>query len=148
MKSWIKLIFTAILAVSCTSSDFDRYESIPKGFLGIDGCIIDSIGNPIEHLKVTITVSGDASLTVYTASDGKFTAEVMEPDAEEPFIDIVIEDIDGEENGGYFGIKTDRIAIIPDDRHESPVILSPVYRLNPSTALESTPQNGQTDDGN
>ena len=140
MKPWIRLIFTTVLAVSCAASDFDRHESTPEGHAWIEGCITDSTGIPIEHIKITISASGNEQLTIYSASDGKFMAEIRISATKEPFIDLLIEDIDGEENGGHFETKTDRIALIPEDRHNSPVILSPVYRLSLSTASENSPQ--------
>ena len=55
-------------------------------------------------------------------------------------VTVTIEDIDGEENGGLFERRSDKLMIYREDFSEEPVRIELDYRLTPATASESSPQ--------
>ena len=140
MKKLFNIISIVILAVSCSTMSPEKDNPEHAMFTGIEGSVTDTLGNPIEHIKVTITITDRDELTVYSGSDGKFTADLNLADIDRQFIDIRLEDIDGEENGGHFATKTDRITIIPDNSNGDPFRLQPVYRLNLAIVEENIQQ--------
>lgn len=140
MNKLLNIISVILIAVSCSTTSLDKDNPGSDIITNIEGSVTDTLGNPIEHIKVTITIPDLDDLTVYSGSDGKFTAKLNIDGSEQQFIDVRIEDIDGEENGGYFATKTDRITIIPDDSNGEPFRLQPVYRLNLATVEENSQQ--------
>lgn len=140
MNKLLNIISVVVLAVSCSTMSLDKDDLGSDIITNIEGSVTDTLGNPIEHIKVTITIPYQDVLTVYTGSDGKFIAKLNIDGGDQQFIDVRIEDIDGEENGGHFATKTDRITIIPDNSKGEPFRLHPVYHLNLATVSENTPQ--------
>ena len=53
---------------------------------------------------------------------------------------VTLEDIDGEENGGLFESKSDKLILYREDFSEEPVRIELDYRLSPATASENSPQ--------
>ena len=115
---------------SCTTDKFDINDVTPDNFTGIAGKISDSEDNPIEHIKVTISIDGYEPISAYTSSEGIFTISLEENMSGISQVNITIEDIDGDENGGHFASKTDTIQI---DETTDRLRLSLDYRLTPAT---------------
>ncbi len=137
------LTSAAILMSSC-SVGFPRPEPGDL-MLGMEaamlsGTITDTEGNPIEHLKVTLEWNGGSYQDIkYTSSIGQFEAGVKDnPESEVITLEIIIEDIDNEENGGLFETYTETVSFIKNDITEPVLTLN--YRLNHATASESSPQ--------
>ena len=144
MKASVKIISAVIYAsVLASCSMADEMEGIP----GMDqmpvqtfpGSVMDTEGNPIEHIKVTIDWQGEFPVRdiKYTDSNGIFHLDVIN-DPESYTVTLTFEDIDGEENGGVFETLTDTITLFGDTLSDSTVRLD--YHLNRATASESSPQ--------
>lgn len=95
----------------------------------------DEQNNPIDHIKVTLNhESFESPYISYTSSRGRMNTILDIPDDEFPIIiDIMIEDTDGEENGGQFESVSDRISILEDDGEPDKVI-SATYCLTLSSS--------------
>ncbi len=131
-----------MLASSCmTAKDMDFMAPAENGGMErhfIAGQVMDTEGNRLEHIRVTIDWNGEFEKSVqYTASDGSFVAEFPEGAYRTgKTIMLTMDDIDGEENGGLFKSLTDNV-IISEGGSSSGVL---VYRLNRATPSESSPQ--------
>lgn len=123
---------------SCMAEQFDG-EGIMEDRYQINGRVMDESGNPIPHIKVTLEWEGQYSpIVIYTSDKGIFYTIPDNLPGTYPFtIDITLEDIDGEENGGLFEPESDQITVLEDDGNK---IIDPDYRLTLSTASESIPQ--------
>ena len=54
---------------------------------------------------------------------------------------IILDDIDGEKNGGLFESKSDVITIFKEEFEKSPITIDlPTYRLSHAIASENNPQ--------
>ncbi len=138
MRSRILAILSTIALCSCTMSDFDMDEVTPPDFNGIAGKISDEGGYPIEHIKVTVDIEGMEPTTAYTSSEGIFIISLDDSYLEIDQVEILIEDIDGEDFGGHYATLRDIVRI--DEYQESGFRLSLDYRLTPATASEYSPQ--------
>ena len=102
----------------------------------IQGSITDQDGTPLEKIKISIGSEGtQTNSSSYTSSDGRFRCEFALPEEHKQMvIDILIEDIDGQERGGYFETKTTVVTIYEDDLQKVPLIIDlPTYRLSRAT---------------
>ena len=96
------------------------------------------MGKPIEHIRVTLAWgSGVEATVVYTSSEGAFKTEI--PYAE-TWVDILVSDVDGQENGGEFESVTDKVMLYNDTDEDELLRVILDYRLNPSTPSENSPQ--------
>ncbi len=129
-----------LLISSCTAGVPYSGQHIDLGSVLLSGTVTDNAGNPIEHLKVTLDWnSGSYQDIKYTSSTGRFDANLKDSDNSDIItVSIVIEDIDGEDNGGLFSTHTERVTLIKNEITEPVLKLS--YRLNRATASESSPQ--------
>lgn len=131
-----------IFLYSC--SDDSPYQNTDMDYCLIQGHVTDQAGNPLEKIRIGIkTKDSDKTLTThYTSSNGSFHCELAIPDDySQMALEIILDDIDGEENGGLFESKTDMITIFEEDYRKRPVIIDlPTYRLNHATASESSPR--------
>ena len=137
MKTQILTILAALAMCSCTTI-FDISDVTPSDFTGVAGKICDSKGNPIEHIKVTIEIEGMESISAYTSSEGIFIISVEDQNLSVDQVRILIEDIDGEDYGGYFATIKDTVQVDVDQ--ENGFRLSLDYRLSLATASEYNPQ--------
>lgn len=140
--SHICILSIALLAGSCMAEDADMYEDSGRGGVPeVAGAVTDMESKPIEHLKVSVSVEGKDDIHVaYTSSEGMFLTQVDLAEGFETLVlNIAIEDIDAEENGGIFESKTDKI-IIDRELYSEPIRVELSYRLNLATASESIPQ--------
>lgn len=117
---------------------FDGEGILEDGYQ-FNGHVMDEAGNPIPHIKVTLEWEGQyAPIVIYTSDKGIFyTIPDNLPDTYPFTIDITLEDIDGEENGGLYESKSDQITVLEDDGKK---IIDPDYRLTLATASENIPQ--------
>lgn len=142
VKSLIYLSATALMLSSCMAmdalADLDAGKEIPS----INGTISSEDGLPIEHIMVT--ASWDSGLhddVVYTSSEGKFSIKIHEElIGKESAVTLVLEDIDGIENGGEFEILTDQIILFPENENYTSDSISLDYQMIRATREESSPQ--------
>lgn len=109
----------------------------------IQGSVTDQNGTALERIRITIDSNISAKPeSYYTSSEGTFRCEVpLDEDYDHIVINIDIEDIDGEENGGSFEKKSDTITIFEDDVDCYPIVIDlPTYRLSHATVSENSPQ--------
>ena len=130
MKTRLLTLIAVLGLGSCTTDKFDINDVTPDNFTGIAGKISDGEDNPIEHIKVTISIDGYEPISAYTSSEGIFTISLEENMSGISQVNITIEDIDGDENGGHFASKTDTLQI---DETTDRLRLSLDYRLTPAT---------------
>ena len=126
----ITLTAAFLLLSSCSSYDKD----IATQEVVIEGQVTTESGIPIEHIRVSIESTSGYSIREYTSNLGGFRSTFGNSGAGEE-LTIRIEDIDGEDNGGRFESRTDRILLIDKTDH-----IRREYRLSLSTASENNPQ--------
>ncbi len=139
MKKFIAYIFISLAATSCMV-DLERADAPPgEGLHFLTGRVLGLPENePVEHIKVTIGWNnGEQQDVKYTSSEGIFSAELPEGMETPVPVSILMEDIDGQENGGLFESHTDNIIFSMDP--DSPIEFLD-YRLNRAIASESSPQ--------
>ena len=138
MKKLIRLMTGLVVpaAVSSCMAAFDAAVSDPIGI--IHGTVTDTDGNPLNHIKVVLDYGEHRDqMTVYTSLKGEFIADVEHAVTT---INLTLEDIDGEENGGLFAPLTDQITILEDNIFHSEGLMNLEYRLTRATASENSPQ--------
>ena len=133
---YITYLLCLIAVHACSDIGMDIAEGEKNGYGVIQGSITDQDGTPLERIKISISSEGtQKNSSSYTSSDGRFRCEFALP--EEPkqmVIDILIEDIDGNDRGGYFETKTTVVTIYEDDLQKVPLIIDlPTYRLSRAT---------------
>ncbi|MBR5610591.1 MAG: radical SAM-associated putative lipoprotein [Bacteroidales bacterium] len=138
MRNIILTALTILAVYSCSLGEFDIDKITPSDFTGIAGKITDSKGNPIEHIKVTIETEGIQTVSAYTSSEGIFIISIDDKNLKISQIQVLIEDVDGEDFGGYYETVKDTVQI--DEYQEDGLRLSLDYRLTLSTASEYNPQ--------
>ena len=122
------ILLSAIAACSKAEPSMSDPSMLPGN---IHGFVTDEDGSPINHIKVTIAQSS-LPLIVYTSSRGEFIADMA---LTEGLLEITLEDIDGEENGGTFAPLSDTITVLKDQE-----MITLEYCLTLATASENTPQ--------
>lgn len=121
-----------VLSAMAACSKADLSMSDPSMLPGnIHGFVTDEDGSPINHIKVTITQSA-FPLVVYTSSRGEFIADMAFTEGP---LEITLEDVDGEENGGAFAPLFDTITVLEDQE-----MITLEYCMTLATASESIPQ--------
>ena len=135
-------LFAVMTLASCAT---EQITEIPKPFPAVTGTVTDLNNNPIEHIKVTLAWDENiAPVETFTSSEGKFRSEISikETDGAPVTINLKLEDIDGEDNGGMFDTHTESFLLETENTEESDnqPIIDLVFRLNPSTDAESNPQ--------
>lgn len=138
MKNIILIVLTTLAIYSCTLGNFNIDKVTPPDFTGVAGLITDTEGTPIEHIKVTIRIKGMQPISAYTSNEGIFIISIDEVRLHTDQIEVLIEDIDGEEFGGHFATVNDTVKL--DEYQEEGLKLSLDYRLTPATASEYIPQ--------
>lgn len=143
MKPLKAIIISAVtmLASCATEPASDHSNPLPA----VTGIVTDRSNNPIEHIKVTLAWENSRlPIETFTSSEGKFRSEIIidETDGSPATINITLEDIDGEENGGLFETHAESFLIETENSAESetPHVIDLVFRLNPATGEESSPQ--------
>jgi putative lipoprotein (rSAM/lipoprotein system) len=125
-----------MIILSGCSAVFDFIAGDYKS--NIQGVVTDAEGNPINHIKVTLSTEDTSSqISVYTSSNGEFVAD-MEWFTEEGSntLNVTLEDIDDEENGGLFETLTDQVIVLD----EKSKVITLAYRMNRATSSASSLQ--------
>lgn len=134
----------AVLLSSCSALP-NRDPELETGekFIIIQGTVADMDNNMLEHIRITVTVNSEnASQTYYTSSEGKFRCEVPSVMSNGQItINLLIEDIDGAQNGGSFGTISDVITIFEENYLKYPIMVDlPTFRLTHATVSVSNRQ--------
>lgn len=119
------IVLSALVACS-KGAPFMPDQMISPG--NISGLVLDEEGNPINHIKVTIT-QNSGPIIVYTSIRGEFVAEM---DLHDGMLNISLEDIDGVENGGEFTPLSDMITVLEDQK-----TITLEYHMTRATASET-----------
>lgn len=138
MRNIILTVLATLVINSCSLGDFNIDKVTPPDFTGVAGRITDTKGNPIEHIKVTVGIKGMQTVSAYTSSEGIFVISIDDDRLHIDQIEVMIEDVDGEEFGGHFATVYDTVQI--DEYQEDGFKISLDYRLTLSTASEYIPQ--------
>ena len=142
MKTARLFIFLICMIFLHSCSNVPPYQNTDMDYCLIQGHVTDQAGTPLEKIRIGIKAKDNYNTATmhYTSSNGSFHCELAIPeDNSQMAIEIIIEDIDGEENGGLFESKTDMITIFEEDYKKRPVIIDlPTYRLNHATASVSS----------
>lgn len=138
----ITLAALAFAAVSCMQADpFPGVDFPDTGDSDkLVGYVTDTDDNSIEHIKVTLDWNNGTYQEIkYTDSYGQFQTDCWQPATREAVtLAITIEDVDGEENGGFFEPVSETIILFENGVQD---IVDPmVFRLNRATASENSPQ--------
>ena len=136
------ILFAVMTLASCAT---EQVSEAPGTFPAVTGLVTDLDNNPIEHIKVTLEWSDRTEpIETYTSSEGKFRSEISikDTDGAPVTINLTLEDIDGEDNGGMFETHTESFLLETENTEESDnqPIIDLVFHLNPSTDAESNPQ--------
>ena len=130
------IIALSMIILSGCSAVFDFIAGDYKS--NIQGIVTDTEGNPINHIKVTLsTEDAGSQICVYTSSKGEFVAD-MEWDLKDGSntLNITLEDIDNEENGGLFETIADQVIVLGDETES----ITLAYRMNRATSSASSRQ--------
>ena len=142
--SYIFILPLALVFSACSDLSSDIYPDTSAQRFGIiQGTVTDSDNNLLEHIRITLRANDrNEAKTYYTTSEGKFRCEIpIEMKESWIILNIQIEDIDGEQNGGFFETRSDMITIFEDAQMSDPIIINlPTYRLTHATASANSPQ--------
>lgn len=134
---------SALMLSSCMDMDSlpDFNNDLDLG-PGLAGSVYSVDGLPIEHIMVTVCWgNGIEDAVEYTSSEGIFNVAIPEEFVgREHTISLVLEDIDGIENGGEFEKITDQIIIFPNDKEYTSDSISLNYQMTRATLEENSPQ--------
>lgn len=134
----------AALAASCSAGPMTDMHDPSLEAVGQDchvkGTVLNMTDEPVEHLKVTVDWNNGMYQDIqYTDSDGMFTTKVRHAGADKAVtMNITIEDIDGEENGGVYESHIENITLF--EAGETCVNVTLDFRLNHAIASENSPQ--------
>lgn len=119
---------------------FDVFQPAEAG--NIQGIVTDAEGNPINHIKITLQWEGDDNqLSVYSSSKGEFIADLEWSGKGQPkSLNVTLEDIDGEENGGLFESIRDQVMLLEENGLEWSEVITLDYRMTRATASENNRQ--------
>lgn len=130
-------IFISLLLLTSCAAEYSHNH--PDAPAVIAGMVLDINDNPIEHIKISLKQETEDPVETFTSSEGKFRHEITMPKDEDAMtIIIIMEDIDGEDNGGFFESHTESVLFNRYDDDSTEMTL--VFRLNHATASESSPQ--------
>lgn len=143
MKPLKTIILTAVMTLASCATE--PVSEVPSAFPALTGVVTDQNRNPIEHIKVTLEWSDNTDqIETYTSSEGKFRSEIIitNTDGSPVTINLTLEDIDGEDNGGLFETHTESFLLETENNSEAetPHVIDLVFRLNRATDAESSPQ--------
>jgi putative lipoprotein (rSAM/lipoprotein system) len=121
---WYNAVLTALLTMlgygcSSTEENMDMYGTIveygcPYADYVVKGSVTDEVGNPIQGIKITAPNGSDLdsqfNQIVQTDAKGNFTLKEFSSMRGH---DMIVEDIDGEANGGEFLSDTILVETLP-----------------------------------
>lgn len=133
----------AVLASSCSMITLpfnDDDLTVGMESVLLVGTVTDPEGNPIEHIKMNFEWNNGSYQDIkYTSSIGRYETNIKDNrNGDMITLDITIEDIDGEKNGGLFESRKESLTFIKDEITDPVVTLD--YRLNRATVSESSRQ--------
>ena len=112
---WYNALLTALLAMlgyeSCSQHGLDEYGT-PTVDYQVKGFVTDLQGTPIQGIKVRAPYNFDGSegQSVLTDENGRFELDEFHSEYNDK---LIVEDIDGEDNGGEFQSDTIDIWDLP-----------------------------------
>ena len=112
---WYNALLTALLAMlgyeSCSLNSPDEYGT-PTVDYQVKGFVTDLQGTPIQGIKVRAPYNFDGSegQNVLTDENGRFELDEFHSGLNDK---LIVEDIDGEDNGGEFQSDTIKVRDLP-----------------------------------
>ena len=112
---WYNALLTALLAMlgyeSCSLNSPDEYGT-PTVDYQVKGFVTDLLGTPIQGIRVRAPYNFDGSegQSVLTDENGRFELDEFHSEYNDK---LIVEDIDGEDNGGEFQSDTIDIWDLP-----------------------------------
>lgn len=110
-----------VLGIACVSAcDNDEDDDLggtlcmygtPTADFVVNGKVVNADGEPINGIAVYADDMYGREETVYTEADGSFSLR-QKSWFPQNNVDLIFEDQDGEENGGYFGKKEESVALV------------------------------------
>ena len=119
---WYNAVLTALLTMlgyGCSSTDENRDVDVeeygcPYADYVVQGSVTDEAGNPIQGIKITApngsNLDSQFNQIVQTDAKGNFTLKEFSSMRGN---DMIVEDIDGEANGGEFLSDTIQVETLP-----------------------------------
>lgn len=135
-------LLLSLAAIVCGACSMESSMDISEN-PHVKGRITDLENTPLEHIRVTFDWGeGIEPSIVYTSSEGMFNTEFIEnwDNGGGMTVTVTIDDIDKEENGGFFESRSDKLMIYIEDFSENSLTIELDYRLTPAIASESSPQ--------
>ena len=119
---WYNAVIAALLAMlgyeSCSNSELEEY-GCPSADYQVKGSVTDLTGTPIPGIRIEApygsVVDSQFGQIVQTDAQGQFTLKEF---SNMKGIEIVVEDIDGEANGGEFLSDTINVEKLPKTQVE------------------------------
>ena len=117
---WYNALLTALLAMlgyeSCSLNSPDEYGT-PTVDYQVKGFVTDLQGTPIQGIKVRAPYNFDGSegQSVLTDENGRFELDEFHSEYNDK---LIVEDIDGEDNGGEFQSDTIKVWDLPKKQIE------------------------------
>ena len=112
---WYNALLTALLAMlgyeSCSLNSPDEYGT-PTVDYQVKGFVTDLLGTPIQGIRVRAPYNFDGSegQNVLTDENGRFELDEFHSGLNDK---LIVEDIDGEDNGGDFMSDTIKVRDLP-----------------------------------
>lgn len=133
----------SVLTISSCAKEISPYEDLTGPV--VIGKVTDQEGNPVEHIQVTLDWAGEENAdrtVVFTSSEGTFKSYAILSSEGHTALDVILEDIDGEKNGGMFETLTETVVLYENEAEdaEEQIRFELVFRLNHATASENSPQ--------
>lgn len=137
-KTGLIFSLSALMLSSCAVE-----MSILEDTIGpvVIGRVSDMDGTPIEHIQVTLNWGKHTDETVvFTSSEGTFRSEAVIDPERQATLNIVLEDIDGEKNGGLFETVSETIVLYEDEGtgSDGQIIFELDFHLTHATASRTT----------
>lgn len=133
LRTIIYICLATLISAGCMKEDAEMDEKSRSSIIA--GHITDINGNPLEHIKVALEISGSNSDAVYSSSEGTYKA-FFKPEWDKNGkceVKICIEDIDGKDNGGEFTKTSDTIMLLRDNLTEERIRIEKDYCLQYAT---------------
>ena len=117
---WYNALLTALLAMlgyeSCSLNSPDEYGT-PTVDYQVKGFVTDLLGTPIQGIRVRAPYNFDGSegQNVLTDENGRFELDEFHSGLNDK---LIVEDIDGEDNGGEFQSDTIKVWDLPKKQIE------------------------------
>ena len=118
---WYNAVLAALMSMlgyeSCSLNSPDEYGT-PTVDYQVKGFVTDLLGTPIQGIKVRAPYSyidGSEGQSVLTDENGRFELDEFHSEYNDK---LIVEDIDGEDNGGEFQSDTIKVWDLPKKQIE------------------------------